>query len=233
MLATSDSQQSLIILKEKIDSFSNSLKNESIFLLIKSNKKFLSNQQQKQLIDIQIENLINAGLTNLEISWCDSQNWMSYLSEIKKKFPNLFLGSASIINKKSIDESIEIGLAYSMMRYWDKDLHNYAKSKNHILIPGIKNMKDLQEAINSDCKIIKIYPIKEIDNLIKITNYKNISFIAAGGLCIKDLELYKSLGYKSIIIGEMAFKNNDIDPLIYKWLKEKSDLNKTSINRLN
>ena len=67
------------------------------------------------------------------------------------------------------------------MKFWDKDLFNYSKSKNYLLIPGIKNLKDLEQAINLNCKIIKIYPIRSKDSSLDILNFKNIDFIAAGG----------------------------------------------------
>ena len=89
-----------------------------------------------------------------------------------------------------------------MMKFWDKDLFIYAKSKNYLLIPGIKNLKDLEEAINLNCKIIKIYPIKSLDSSIDILNFKNIDFIAAGGLSINDVKTYKYLGFKAIVIGD-------------------------------
>ena len=107
-----------------------------------------------------------------------------------------------------------------MMKFWDKDLLNYSNSKNHLLIPGIKNLKDLKEAIDLNCKIIKIYPVKDKIELINISQYKNIDFIAAGGLSISDLPLYKSLGYKAIVIGDKGFKNKNLDPKIYEWLKK-------------
>ena len=106
-----------------------------------------------------------------------------------------------------------------MMKFWDKDLFNYAKSKNYLLIPGIKNLNDLEEAINLNCNIIKIYPIKSKYSSIILINYKNIEFIAAGRLSINDLKTYKSLGYKAIVIGDQGFKNKIFDPKIYEWLK--------------
>ena len=106
-----------------------------------------------------------------------------------------------------------------MMKFWDEDLFNYAKSKNYLLIPGISNLKDLKEAIDLSCNIIKIYPIKSKDSSINILNYKNIDFIAAGGLSINDLKTYKSLGYKAVVIGDKAIKNKKFDPKIYEWLK--------------
>ena len=81
---------------------------------------------------------------------------MNFVSEIKLKYPKINLGSASIVNKQSIKDSLKIRLNFSMMKFWDKNLFNYAKSKNYLLIPGIKNLKDLNEAINLNCNIIKI-----------------------------------------------------------------------------
>jgi len=131
------------------------------------------------------------------------------------QYPKINLGSASIVNKQSIEDSLKIGLNFSMMKFWDKDLFNYAKSKDYLLIPGINNSKDLEEAINLNSNIIKIYPIKSKDSSIDIINYKNIDFIAAGGLSINDVKNYKSLGYKAIVIGNKGIKNNKFDPKIF------------------
>lgn len=96
-----------------------------------------------------------------------------------------------------------------MMKFLDKDLFNYAKSKNYLLILGIKNLKDLEEAINLNCKIIKIYPIKSKDSSIDILNFKKIDFIAAGGLSINDVKTYKNIGYKVIDIEDKVIKNKN------------------------
>jgi len=216
----SDLKESDNKLNNKINSFSKQLDLKSFFLLIKPNLEIYKNAK---LIDTQIENLIKKGFRNFEISWSDDENWFNYVSSLKMKFPSLNLGSASIINKQSIDESIAIGLKYSMMKFWDKDLLSYSNSKDHLLIPGIKNINDLKNAIDSNCKIVKIYPVKEQVKLINISQYKNIDFIAAGGLSISDLPLYKSLGYRGIVIGNRGFINKRIDRKIYQWLKDTSN----------
>ena len=220
MQTISDLNKSDNSIKHRIDSFSKKLELESFFLLIKPNKYFYSNHFSKKLI----EKLVKKGLVNLEISWSDDQKWADKVSKIKLMFPKLNLGSASITNQKSIDESIKIGLGYSMMKFWDKDLLNYSISRNHLLIPGIKDTKEFNEAIDCNCKIIKIYPVKYKDESINISKYKNIDFIAAGGLSISDLPKYKSLGYKAIVIGDKSFINKEIDPNIYEYLKEASNL---------
>ena len=218
-----DLKESDNYMKKKIDFFSYKMELKSFFLLIKPTKEIYTNAAYRELVEIQIDNLLRQGFGNIEISWSDNENWFNYVSDLKLKFPKLNLGSASIINKKSVDESIRIGLNYSMMKTWDKDLLNYSNSKNHLLIPGIKNLKDLKEAIDLNCKIIKIYPVKDNIEIKNISQYKNIDFIAAGGLSISDLAVYKSLGYKSIVIGDKGFKNKVVDPNIYEWLQKTSN----------
>ena len=78
-----------------------------------------------------------------------------------------------------------------MMKFLDKDLFNYSKSKNYLLIPGIKNLNDLEEAINLNCNIIKIYSIKSKASYIDILKFKRIDFIAAGWLSIDDIKIKK------------------------------------------
>ena len=203
----------------KEDSFSDLLQKLSFFLLIKPEDNIYSNTSIRNSFFEELEKLVKLGLKNIEISWSNNKNWLDFLSEIKHKYPRINLGSASIVNKQSIEYSLKIGLNFSMMKFWDKDLFNYAKSKNYLLIPGIKNLKDLEEAINLNCNIIKIYPIKSKDSSIDILKFKNIDFIAAGGLSIDDVKKYKSLGYKAIVIGDKAIINKKFDPKIFEWLR--------------
>ena len=207
-------------MNNKEDSFSEFLKTESFFLLIKPEDNIYSNTSIRNSFFEELESLVKLGLKNIEISWSNNENWLDFVSDIKIKYPRINLGSASIVNKQSIEDSLKIGLNFSMMKFWDKNLFNYAKSKNYLLIPGIKYLKDLNEAINFNCNIVKIYPIKSKDNSIDIHNYKNIDFIAAGGLSINDVKTYKSLGYKAIVIGDKGIKNQKFDPKIFEWLKK-------------
>jgi len=203
----------------KEDSFSNLLQKGSFFLLIKPEDNIYSNASIKNSFFEELEKLVKLGLKNIEISWSKDENWLDFLSEIKLKYPGINLGSASIVNKQSIKDALKIGLNFSMMKFWDKDLFNYSKSKNYLLIPGIKNLKDLEEAINLNCNVIKIYPIKSKASSIDIHNFESIDFIAAGGLSINDVKTYQSLGYKAIVIGDKGIIKKKFDPKIYEWLK--------------
>jgi len=206
-------------MNNKEDSFSELLKKESFFLLIRRGDNIYSNTSIRNSFFEELESLIKLGLKNIEISWSKNVDWLDFVSEIKLNFPQINLGSASIVNKQSIEDSLKIGLNFSMMKFWDKDLFNYSKSKNYLLIPGIKNLKDLEEAVNLNCNIIKIYPIKSKASSIDILNFESIDFIAAGGLSINDVKTYKSLGYKAIVIGDRGIINKKFDPKIFELLK--------------
>ena len=139
----------------KEDSFSELLKKESFFLMIKPEENIYSNTSIRNSFFEELETLVKLGLKNIEISWSNNEYWLDFVSDIKIKYPRINLGSASVVNKQSIKDSLKIGLNFSMMKFWDKDLFNYAQSKNYLLIPGINNLKDLYPKISSSKNLIQ------------------------------------------------------------------------------
>ena len=123
----------------KEDSFLDLLQKKSFFLLLKPEDNIYSNAFLKNSFFEELENLVKLGLKNIEISWSNNENWFDFVSEIKIKYPRINLGSASIVNKQSLEDSLKIGLNFSMMKFWDRELFIYARSINYLLIPGIKN----------------------------------------------------------------------------------------------
>jgi len=113
----------------KEDSFSDLLLKQSFFLLIKPEYYIYSNRSIRNSFFEELGILVKLGLKNIEISWSNNEKWLDFVSEIKFNFPQINLGSASIVNKQSIEDSLKIGLNFSMMKFWDKDLFNYSKSK--------------------------------------------------------------------------------------------------------
>ena len=105
----------------KEDSFSDLLIKESFFLLIKHEDTIYLNTSIKNLFFEDLESLVKLGLKNIEISWSNNEKWLDFVSKIKLNFPRINLGSASIVNKQSIEDSLKIGLNFSMMKFWDKD----------------------------------------------------------------------------------------------------------------
>ena len=204
---------------DKINLFQKNISNHPFILLLRPTKKTYDNETNQSIFIQRLEKVIEAGINFLELPWEDNDNWLNLMERLRLKFPNIQLGSSTIKNKKSIDDSLYIGLNFSMMRFWDKDLFNYSKEKNFLLIPGLRKLNHLNEAISCNCKIIKIYPVKEKEQILDINNFKKITFIGAGDLSLKDLEDYKSIGYNAIVIGRKGFDGGTFDPNIFKYFK--------------
>ena len=204
---------------DKVNIFQREISEHPFILLARPRKNIYNNKINQNQFLQRVEKIIDSGLKFLELPWEDNDNWLTLMQRLRLKFPNILIGSSTIKNKKSIDDSLHIGLNFSMMRFWDKELFNYSKENNFLLIPGLRQLNHLNEAISYNCKIIKIFPVKEKELILDLNNFKKITFIGAGDLSIKDLNNYKSLGYKAIIIGQKGFDGENFDPQIFQYLK--------------
>ena len=220
MLTTYKSNNSDINLKEKISNFKEILKIQSFILLARPKNIVYESDIEKNFFIQDLTFIINEGLLILEIPWSDNKNWLDLMSDLRSQFPHLLIGAASLINKKSIDDSIKLNLDFSMMRFWNKDLYMYSKKNNYLLIPGMTSIQDLKEAISCDCCTIKIFPVANKDSLLDIDQYNQISFVGAGDIAIKDISKYKSLGYQGVVVGSKGYDGKKFDPSILEILNK-------------
>jgi len=210
-----------IKLEVKINKFKKFLKIQSFILLARPKYIVYESELAKKKFFQDLTFIINKGLLMLEIPWVDNKNWLDLMSDLKSKFPNLQIGSASLVNKKSIDDSLKLNLNFSMMRFWNKDLYVYSKKNDHLLIPGMTSIKDFKEAISYDCSAIKIFPVAKKDNLLDINEFSQISFVGAGDIAISDINKFKSLGYQGVIVGSKGYDGEKFDPQILKILNRE------------
>ena len=205
-------------LKEKINILKKTLAIQSFILLARPNDSIYKSEIAKKKFIQDLTLIVEKGLLILEIPWFDNENWLDLMSDLRSKFPYLLIGSASLINKKSIDDSLKLNLNFSMMKIWNKDLYIYSKKNNYLLIPGMTSIKDLKEAISYKCSTIKIFPIANKDILLNINKYNQISFVGAGDIAINDINKFKSLGYRGVVVGKKGYDGEKFDPKIFELL---------------
>ena len=210
-----------IPLIEKINNFKKFLNVQSFILLARPKDIVYESDQAKKKFIQDLTLIVDKGLLFLEIPWVDNINWFDLMSDIKSKFPHLQIGSASLINKKSIDDSLKLDLNFSMMRFWDKNLYIYSKKNNYLLIPGMTSIKDFKEAISYNCCIIKIFPVAKKDILLDINKFKQISFIGAGDIALNNINKFKSLGFRGVVVGSKGYDGEKFDPEIFKILNSR------------
>ena len=221
MPTTCNSNYSETNLIEKINNFKKYLKIQSFILLARPKANVYQCETAKKKFIQDLTFIINKGLLILEIPWIDNENWLDLMSELRYKFPHLQIGSASLINKKSIEDSLKLNLNFSMMRFWDKDLYIYSKKNDYLLIPGMTSIKDFKEAISYNCSTIKIFPVAKKDILLNINEFNQVSFVGAGDIAINDINKFKSLGYQGVVVGSKVYDGEKFDPQILKILKSR------------
>ena len=205
-------------LNQKIYNFKKFLEIHSFILLARPKDIVYESDHAKKKFIQDLTLVVDKGLLFLEIPWVDNINWFDLMSDIKSKFPHLQIGSASLINKKSIDDSLKLDLNFSMMRFWDKHLYIYSKKNNYLLIPGMTSIKDFKEAISYNCCIIKIFPVAKKDILLDINKFKQISFIGAGDIALNNINKFNSLGFRGVVVGSKGYDGEKFDPEIFKIL---------------
>ncbi len=206
---------------EKINNFNKFLKIQSFILLARPKDIVYESDIAKKKFITDLSLIVDKGLLMLEIPWVDNINWCDLMSDLKSKFPHLQIGSASLINKKSIDDSLKLDLNFSMMRFWDKDLYIYSKKNNYLLIPGMNRIKDFHEAISYNCCIIKIFPVAKKDILFDINQFNQISFVGAGDIALNDINKFKSLGFRGVVVGRKGYDGEKFDSEIFKTLNSR------------
>tara|TARA_B100000212_G_scaffold328282_1_gene292384 strand:- start:199 stop:888 length:690 start_codon:yes stop_codon:yes gene_type:complete len=218
LLTTYNDDRDGITLLEKINNFNKALAIQNFILLARPQDIVYVSEAAKNKFIHDLNFVIDKGLLILEIPWVDNQNWLDLMSDLRAKFPHMQIGSASLINKKSIDSSIKLGLNFSMMRFWNKELFIYSKKNNYLLIPGMTTIKDIKEAISCKCSTIKIFPVANKDIQLDINKFNQISFVGAGDISINDISKFKDLGYQGVVIGSKGYDGNKFDPKIFEIL---------------
>ena len=200
-----------------------SLRIQPLVVVIRLENDFFNIPYKRDKLLLKIKKLSNYGVKNIEIGWDSNPEWIDLISEIKNNFHNINLGAASISSIQALESIIPLNLNYSMSPIFKKGLHLKAIKYNQLLIPGVSNIENFQEAINLGYKIIKIFPASKLGinflNKLKEFQESDIFFIGAGGIKSGDLKQLLKNGYNALAIGK-ELKNQIPDQDLEIWLKD-------------
>ena len=201
----------------------NSLKLQPLIVVIRLESDFFGIPQKKDQLFLNIKKLSNCGIKHIEIGWDSNPEWVKLISEIKNNFKHINIGIASITSIQSLDSILSLDINYSMSPFFNKNIHQKALEYNQLVIPGISNIEDFQEAINLGYKIIKIFPASKLGmnflNKLKDLKENDIFFIGAGGIKSRDIKKSLKNGYNALAIGR-ELKNQIPDQALEIWLKD-------------
>ncbi len=210
---------------EKQDKLISSLTSQPLVIVLRISQVDLENQFFDPLINT-INKLILLGINNIEIAWSPNKNWSILIKELQKKFKGISFGAASVSSTSALELIAKLNFSYAMTPYWDLKLQHKAKQLGQLLVPGVLALKEIEEAVDFGFRIIKLFPASTlgIQYLQKIQSSINPSpfVIAAGGMKVNDLNNWILKGFSAIALGRELIKDNQIDPLLEKWLSNQN-----------
>ena len=210
--------------EESQDKLISSLTTQPLVIVLRLSQNDLEESSINGLLLI-INKLKELGVRNIEIAWSPHKNWVYIIREVRKNVGSISFGAASVNNLRALDTIKELGFSYAMSPYLDLSLQSKAKELGQLIVPGVLSLTEVQQAICFGFRIIKLFPA----SILGIKYLKQIQchvtpapfVIAAGGMKSIDLNTWLSKSCNAIALGRELIQNNEIDPLLERWLKSK------------
>lgn len=123
---------------------------------------------KSKIVPIAVFGDLNGALKTAEILLQNSVNLLEItlrteialkcISEISKKFPELLIGSGSVLAEDALSKAIDSGAKFAVAPGLDLKLVEFALSKKIPFVPGVSTPTELNTALQADLKFIKIFP---------------------------------------------------------------------------
>ena len=83
------------------------------------------------------------------------------------------------------------------------------------------SFNDFKEAISYNFCIIKIFLVSKKNILLDINKFNQISFVCAGDIALNDINKFKYLGFRGVIVRRKGYDGEKFDPEIFKILNSR------------
>lgn len=156
------------------------------------------------ILDI-TEVLFQSGIDWMEVSLSNEEKGLKCIKKISENYSNeVHLGVGTVITQQQVDSSIEAGAQYIITPGWDRELINYALSKNINVFPGVYSPGEIMQATSLGIDIMKLFPVNSLDPAY-LKNLKGpfpkAEFMAVGGVNEKNIPELKKIGFLYFGIG--------------------------------
>ena len=135
-----------------------------------------------------MESLYSAGIRALEFTNRGEKamdNFKAMVQEKNRSFPDLFLGTGTIHNGLEAKKFLEMGADFLVSPFFDPDIAEVASQNNLLWIPGCMTPTEIQRAVISGSRFIKIFPGNIVGpgfiEAIQVI-FNGIDFIVTGGV---------------------------------------------------
>lgn len=161
--------------------------------------------------------LIAGGIKVLEVT-LRTANALAVIKEIASKVPEAMVGSGTVTNPETLQQSIDAGAKFALSPGMTTELLAAAKKSSIPLIPGISSISELMKGIDAGFDHFKFFPAEAAGGAKTIKSvsgpFPNVRFCPTGGINLGNMGNYLSLSNVSCIGGswlvpDETVKNKD------------------------
>lgn len=122
------------------------------------------------------------------------------------------IGAGTVLTETQLNLALKHNIKFILSPLTDKAIVEKAISRNKIVLPGIKSIKDAEIALNAGAQALKIFPAKKLGldfiEKLKTVTTDSVPLIPVGGIEPDSLLDYQALGIKWFGAGTYIFKPN-------------------------
>ena len=167
-----------------------------------------------------LERLQHLGVHHVELAWTHHPNWVFQASELRKRFPQLRLGAASVVDLAGLEAAVCAGLGYAVSPVLDRGLVEAARRLQLQFVPGVMSPTEVHMARQWGCSMVKLFPAAALGRTYwqrlaaPLAGTNGLPFcIAAGGLGPADVQPWLAAGVDAVALGGSLANRADWESL--------------------
>jgi 2-dehydro-3-deoxyphosphogluconate aldolase/(4S)-4-hydroxy-2-oxoglutarate aldolase len=110
------------------------------------------------------------------------------IREAAKRFPDLFLGAGTVLNKEHLKQAFDLGASFAVAPGFNPEIVKEAVKNNYAFSPGIATPSEVEQAYDLGVRMYKFFPaealggVSMIKNIIAPYKHLGIKFMPTGGV---------------------------------------------------
>ncbi|MEZ8716892.1 bifunctional 4-hydroxy-2-oxoglutarate aldolase/2-dehydro-3-deoxy-phosphogluconate aldolase [Vibrio splendidus] len=155
------------------------------------------------------------------------------ISIMRKEFPDMLIGSGTVLTNEQVDASIEAGVDFIVSPGFNPRTVQYCIDKGVAIVPGVNNPSLVEQAMEMGLRTLKFFPAEPSGGtgmLKALTAVYPVKFMPTGGVSLKNVDEYLSIPSVLACGGTWMVPTNLIDE--GKW-DELGKLVRDAVDHVN
>ena len=136
------------------------------------------------------------------------------IRNMRKAYPDMLIGSGTVLTPKQVDESIEAGVDFVVSPGLNPTTVKYCQQRGVPIIPGVNNPSLVEQAMELGLDTLKFFPAEPsggVNMLKALTAVYPVNFMPTGGVNPKNVNDYLAIPAVFACGGTWMIPNDLID----------------------